>query len=103
MEKWFTLLVKTKLRFLGVEDAYFHTVCFNSSALRASMVVKLVLQRYAYCTWCILCALQSTWSIYGMWAIIKSMGPSSVTLPDVYGLVKVTYQHTVSSKFAQIN
>ena len=49
MEKWFTLLVKTKLRFLGVEDAYFHTVCFNSSALRASVVVKLVLQRYAFC------------------------------------------------------
>ena len=27
VEKWFELLVKTKLTFLGVQDAYFHTVC----------------------------------------------------------------------------
>ena len=27
VENWFQLLVKTKLTFLGVEDAYFHTVC----------------------------------------------------------------------------
>ena len=27
VEKWFQLLVKTKLTFLGIEDAYFHTVC----------------------------------------------------------------------------
>lgn len=26
VEKWFQMLVKTKLTFLGVEDAYFHTV-----------------------------------------------------------------------------
>lgn len=26
VENWFQLLVKTKLTFLGVEDAYFHTV-----------------------------------------------------------------------------
>lgn len=26
VEKWFLLLVKTKLSFLGVQDAYFHTV-----------------------------------------------------------------------------
>ena len=27
VEKWFELLLKTKLTFLGVQDAYFHTVC----------------------------------------------------------------------------
>ena len=29
VEKWFLLLVKAKLKFLGVEDAYFHTVCVH--------------------------------------------------------------------------
>ena len=34
VEKWFLLLVKTKLTFLGVKDAYFHTVYEQRNMLR---------------------------------------------------------------------
>ena len=33
VEKWFLMLVKTKLTFLGVQDAYFHTVCAATQSI----------------------------------------------------------------------
>jgi sn1-specific diacylglycerol lipase len=53
VEKWFLLLVKTKLRFLGVQDAYFHTGFYKSAKvilniLRKSSLFKDLVEKQHY-------------------------------------------------------
>ncbi|CAI8007405.1 Diacylglycerol lipase-alpha [Geodia barretti] len=53
VEKWFELLVKTKLTFLGVQDAYFHTGFYKSAKvilniLRKSKLFKDLVEKEHY-------------------------------------------------------